>query len=243
MRNFPAHRPLMVATPRPPPRARPPGPLLALSPFEGPPALEALMRRTIATTATVVALLAVALAGGARAASPGQIIRDCTRSDTGYLKGSYTVRDLRRALKEVRGDIAEYTGCYDAIKAAIASARRPTTGGGDGGGDRGDDGAFSPGAAPGGAAGAGGGGFDIEDQVVVAGGAPDVELPATPQRGSDAPVELGGATIRPGAIPAIGQGGNALPDGVTVLLGLLGAGALAAIATTIGRRVIARRGP
>lgn len=199
------------------------------------------MRRTIATTVTVVALLAVALAGGARAASPGEIIRDCTRSDTGYLKGSYTVRDLRRALKEVRGDIAEYTGCYDAIKAAIASARRPRAGGGA------EDGAVSPGSGPGGGAAAGGGagagGFDIEDQVVVAGGAPDVALPATPQRGSDAPVALEGATIRPGAIPAIGRDANALPSALVVLLALLGAGALGGIATTIGRRVIARRGP
>jgi hypothetical protein len=203
-----------------------------------------MIRRTTSLIALALAVLLVLGTGAtAGAASPGQILSDCSRSDTGYLKGTYTKGDLRRALGKVTGDLAEYSGCYDAIRHALAA--RPANAG-DGGGSGSDDGGSGGVDAGGGDTGTGGptgsgGGASEDDEVVVAGGAPDVTAPPTPAAGSDQPVRLAGATIRPGTIPSISRDSNELPTAMVVLLVLLGVGALGAAGTTIGRRVLARR--
>lgn len=228
-----------------------------------------MMRRTISLTALLAtALLALGTLATAHAASTNQIIDDCSRSETGLLRGNYTVGDLRRALKGIRGEIAEYTNCYDSIRSALASAARSrsrngtegdggnggngsgTDGGGSGGGgvngggsdDGGANGATGSGDSGGGTSGGGStGSGNPEDEVVVAGGAPQVQASGTPQAGSNAPVRLAGATIRPGAISSLGSDANELPSALVVLLVVLGAAALGVVGTTIGRRVLARR--
>jgi hypothetical protein len=218
-----------------------PRPLLALTAPRARAALAFMMRRTISLTALLVALTP-ALGATARAATPEQIIKDCSTSETSYLTGSYTKAELRRALAQVRGDIAEYTACYDAIRYALGQRPRRRGGGGS------DDGAIAGGgdtlgSAGFGAAGGGGpaGGSDPDEEVVEGGPPADVVRPATPQPGSGAPVTVGGEPITPGSIPSISRGANALPGAIVIFLVLLGATAVGGAATTIGRRVLARR--
>lgn len=85
------------------------------------------------------------LAAPALAASPDSIIKDCSSSPTGELQKQYSNGDLRKALKEVNGDVAEYTNCYDAIRNAMRDGSR-----------RGDDGGDGDGTSPGGDPGTGG---------------------------------------------------------------------------------------
>lgn len=48
-----------------------------------------------------------------------QILLDCARSQTGMLQRTYSVRVLRIALRDLPGDVADYTGCPDAIRLQI----------------------------------------------------------------------------------------------------------------------------
>lgn len=84
----------------------------------------------VALIAMLFALFAAAPATAARArarprgtAVTKRIIKECTRSSTGLLKNRYSVRVLRQALKQVSGDVAEYTGCTDAIKAQLRRSK------------------------------------------------------------------------------------------------------------------------
>ncbi|ADB52567.1 hypothetical protein [Conexibacter woesei] len=75
-------------------------------------------------TAVLVALVAVAPASArgraaAKAPTAVTVVKDCARSDTGALKRRYSARVLRQALRRIRGDLAEYTNCYDAVKAQL----------------------------------------------------------------------------------------------------------------------------
>ncbi|MDO8188024.1 hypothetical protein Q5424_26735 [Conexibacter sp. JD483] len=84
---------------------------------------------TVAMT-TLIALSVAVLATPAGAAKKPKkptgpaatVIKDCTKSSTGLLKNRYSARVLNLAKKEVKGDIAEYTGCLDAIKAQLRRA-------------------------------------------------------------------------------------------------------------------------
>jgi len=190
---------------------------------------------------TLIAILAAALALAAGAAPAGasttdRIIQDCQHSPTGELTGTYPRKALQRALHNLPGDVSEYSGCYDAINQALLDAAIRPPGGGDGGGGGGPSGSDLPGglAPPGGGSGGTGPGG--------AGAAGGADGAAPPQHtGSKTPVAVDGGLVRPGAIPAIGRDAHALPGPLVVLLVLLGIGALAPAATTIGRRVIARR--
>ncbi len=74
----------------------------------------------IAPLPLIIAVLALGGSAAPAAASTADaIIKDCSNSQTGLLTGSYSKSDLRDARKLVRGDIAEYTGCMDAINAAL----------------------------------------------------------------------------------------------------------------------------
>jgi hypothetical protein len=84
---------------------------------------------TVAMT-TLIALSVAVLASPAGAAKKPKkpagpaaaVIKDCTKSSTGLLKNRYSARVLNLAKKEVKGDVAEYTACLDAIKAQLRRA-------------------------------------------------------------------------------------------------------------------------
>jgi len=194
------------------------------------------MRTTAIRTAILVLLLAGALPATAAAnATSDRIYSDCEHSASGNLTGTYTKAQLRAALQSMPGDVAEYSGCSDAINQALlagghhGSGPGGGTGGGVGGGGSGTGGSSASGGAGGGAAAATGGGTS------------GANGPLAHASGSQAPVTLAGSPVQPGIVPSIGKDSSALPTPLTVLLVLLGAGAIALGATTLGRRVIARR--
>lgn len=202
----------------------------------------------------LIAFLALlgALAAPAGAASPDAIIRDCSSSLDGELQNRYSRSDLRRALKDVTGDIAEYTNCSDAIRNAMRSTDRPSgggngsnaTGGGSTGGGLGGGDGFGGGSTGGGAGGGAGGfgGFGGSGDGATGGGAAaPVPAPVTPQPGSSAPVKLAGTSITPSIPATLDRSTRELPTPLIGFLVLFGAGAIGVAATTIGRRVLARR--
>jgi hypothetical protein len=93
------------------------------------------MHRRIAALIALLALsTAAAMPSAASAAgrrrpklvkppTAAQVIRNCTRSRTGAFTLPYTVRVLRVARRAMRGDIAEYTSCFDAYKLALRRAK------------------------------------------------------------------------------------------------------------------------
>jgi len=200
-------------------------------------------------------------AASASASTAEQIIKDCSNSDTGLLKGSYSKADLRAARKLVRGDIAEYTGCADAINEALSQngdngnnggngsdggdgsdGTGGGTGGGDGSGGFGDTGSGGSLGGDGSSGGLGSGGTSGGDGTT---GAPTTGAGAAPaptqQAGSGAPVAVGGEQITPGIPASFSSDQRALPTPLIVFLVLLAAGAIGFGAPTIGRRVLARR--
>ena len=94
------------------------------------------------------ALLTVLLAlvpATAAATEPMTIVRDCADSDS--LEGSYSNGDLQRAVKLVRGDLAEYSNCKAVISAAIGKGPKAGAAGKGGGpksADLNHDGVISP---------------------------------------------------------------------------------------------------
>jgi hypothetical protein len=210
----------------------------------------------------LIALLALAVFGGVAAAPAGAasatanaIIDDCSSSPTGMLQRTYAKSDLRDAQGLLRGDVAEYTGCNDAIRAALrdspGSSSDGTGGnsGGTGGGGTGGSGtgggsgsglATGGGSTGGNGSGATGGGTGSGTATADGSAAPGGSASATHEPGSDKPVQLAGATITPGFGDA-GDGGRSLPTPLIVFLALLAAGAVGVAASTIGRRVLARR--
>jgi hypothetical protein len=212
-----------------------------------------------------LAVLALGLfATSASASKANAIIKDCSTSDTGLLKGSYSKADLRAARKLVRGDVAEYTGCMDAINDALSG------GGGNGNGSNGNNGGNGSNGtgSNGGSGGTGdatgsGGGFGDGGNGALGGGGADgsgggvggsgtsggagTTVPGsgagTPpqQAGSGAPVAVGSERITPGIPASFSRDQRALPTPLIVFLVLLAAGAIGFGAPTIGRRVLARR--
>lgn len=77
--------------------------------------------------ATLIALLVALVAAPAGEAKPRGIVKtvvkDCSNSATGLLRYRYSARVLNLAKREVKGDVAEYTGCLDAIKAQLRRTR------------------------------------------------------------------------------------------------------------------------
>jgi hypothetical protein len=193
----------------------------------------------IAILAALCALPATALAGSVS----NRIYSDCENSPTGSLTGTYTKAQLESALANLPSDISEYSGCYDAIHSALLSGGGGGTHGGNHG-NLGNGGTPTPGGG-GGAGSTGGGGAGPGGGAAAPGtpGSPTATTATvTPRPGVKAPVQLEGATVQPGAIPALGRNGHTLPTPLVAFLVLLGAGLLAGVTTTIGRRVLARRG-
>lgn len=103
----------------------------------------------IAPLPLIIAVLALGgSAAPAVASTADAIIKDCSNSQTGLLTGSYSKSELRDARKLVRGDIAEYTGCMDAINAALN--RSSGSGSNSNGGNNGSNGTNGGGTAGGG---------------------------------------------------------------------------------------------
>ena len=46
-------------------------------------------------------------------------LRDCSSTSTGSLKGHYSLKVLQAALKDVKAEALQYTGCADVLQAAI----------------------------------------------------------------------------------------------------------------------------
>jgi hypothetical protein len=194
------------------------------------------MPATTLRTAILALLLACALPAVAAAnATSDRIYRDCEHSASGNLTGTYTKAQLRAALNNLPGDVAEYSGCYDAIHQALLA-------GGHGGSGAGGTGAGGPGGAGGGGGAAGGGAAGTGAPGSGTGASTGSGAVGGPHAsGSQAPVTLAGSPVRPGVVPALGKDASSLPTPLLVLLILLGAGAVALGGTTVGRRVIARR--
>ncbi|MDW5593628.1 hypothetical protein VSS74_04730 [Conexibacter stalactiti] len=206
----------------------------------------------------LIALFALALglaAASAGAATPDQIIKDCSGSATGLLQKDYSKADLRRAQKEMTGDVIEYTGCPDAIAARLR-ARAPTNGDGSNGSDGsgGDTGGGGGGGGFDGGTGSSGGDYydpapstsgTGADGTATDGGtgttdpAAAAAAMANPQAGSSEAVRLAGETITPGI--TLDGDARALPTPLIAFLVLLAAGAIGIGLPTIGRRVLARR--
>jgi hypothetical protein len=194
------------------------------------------MRTTTIRTALLALLLACSLPAAAGASGTSdRIYSDCEHSASGNLTGHYTNAQLRAALRNPPGDVAEYSGCSDAIQQALLAGERHGGSGGTGAGAGGGGG--TGGSSPvGGTAGASASGGGTGSGAAAGAGAPVAHA-----SGSKAPVQLAGGTVEPGVVPSIGKDSSALPTPLKALLILLGAGAAALGASTLGRRVIARR--
>lgn len=198
------------------------------------------MRRPIRLPILLACLLALlALPSAARAnAMDDRIARDCLTSKTGALTGRYTKAQLRHALRNLEGDVLEYSGCWDAINQALRSLNGSGGGGGsnDGGGDPtggGTIGGGSGGNATGGSGIAGGDG--------AGGGSAGSATPPPPVPETVKPISVAGTSVDPGRLPSLGRDTNELPGALVALLALLAVAALAPVTLTIGRRVVARR--
>jgi hypothetical protein len=94
------------------------------------------IRQTLVPAALLAAVLAVAFAAPASAATWNQVLRDCIANDG--LNGDYTRGELNKAKRHVTGERIAYTECSAEISAAMGALRRGA--GGDGGdGPSGDD--------------------------------------------------------------------------------------------------------
>jgi hypothetical protein len=177
----------------------------------------------------LVILAALALAAPATAhASGAAVIRDCT--DDGHLSKTYSQKDYRDALKNIPTDVNEYTDCRDVIRRAqLGVAGGGSSSGGGGGGTGGGGTAGGGGAAP----------------------PPDPLQTATPQERKAVetardqggkPVSVAGEVIKPIALGYGNLGSlNTLPTPLIIVCILLALGTVAAAATFVRSRVLARR--
>lgn len=195
------------------------------------------MRPPILLTALLACLLlALPVAPALANASDDRIVADCNNSPTGALTGRYTREQLRQALRSLPGDSFGYSGCFDAIRAAIFARgggnRTDTSAGDDGfdGGTRGDRGDATP-VGTGNPAGGG-------DATEASGTIPSTQPPAA----ADRPVAVAGTALTPGVLPDVADRTRGLPTALLVLLALLSLAALIAAVLTIGRRVAVTRG-
>jgi hypothetical protein len=165
--------------------------------------------KRVARHLPVLAALVALAAPVTAAASPSQVIRDC--SDDGALNGKYTNRELRKAKSQLPTDLAEYSDCREIIAAAITS-------GSDRGGGRG-----SPGAGVGGA-----GAADPDEAAARGADAAALDAITGAAKNGEAPsVNVGGEEVTPGTngLFDLASASNEVPT--PLLLALIGLGLLA----------------
>lgn len=177
------------------------------------------MLRLVFASAVVVMLVA---ASPALAGTRQQILREC---QDGSLTGDFTAKEIRDARDNIPTDIDQYSDCRDVLSRALAGL---TGGGGAGGGAGG-------GTGGGGAGGLGGGGTGGSGT----GGSAPLLTPTTPQdqqaladagHSGGGPVDVGGASIVPGATGfAADAARHHLPTELIVVLALLALAALAGL--------------
>ena len=192
--------------------------------------------------ATALALLLALAASGAAHASTQALFRDC---GDGSLDGHYSQKDYADALANLPADLDEYSDCRSQIQRARLGGRKSsntngggsTTSGGGGGG-------ISTG--PGGPTGGGTGDTGAAAPATV--NPLDTATPA--ERASfqkaitagDAPVEVDGRPIDPGALGGAKTNGVAdLPAPLLAILALLAIGGLSAAGFGTRRLVHSRR--
>jgi hypothetical protein len=176
------------------------------------------MRRLL-ITAVLGCLLLPAFAW----ASGDAVIKDCT--DDGVIQGHYSQQDYKNALNNLPTDVDEYTNCRDVIKRAQLAA---TGGGGGGGGTSG--GSAVPVAPPG------------TDPLAGASPSERAAVEAARNGGADKPIRIGGKLVQPGKLGfgALGSP-TTLPGSLIAVLVAIGIAAVAAAATYVRNRVVARR--
>jgi hypothetical protein len=192
--------------------------------------------------ATALALLLALAAPGLAHASTEALFKDC---GDGSLDGRYSQKDYAQALANLPADLDEYSDCRSQIQRARLGGGKPSGGGtGSGGGNTG----------------AGGGGVGTGTGGPTDGGAAGTAAPAaanpldtaTPaERASfqkavdagDAPVEVDGRPIDPGALGGAKSNGIAdLPAPLLAILALLAIGGLSAAGLGT-RHLVHRRRP
>ncbi len=189
--------------------------------------------------ATALALLLAFAAPGVAHASTQALFRDC---GDGSLDGHYSQKDYADALANLPADLDEYSDCRSQIQRARLGGRKSSNGGG-----------ANPGAA-GGGIGTGPGGPTGGGTGEAGTAAPATVNPldtATPaERASfkkaitagDAPVEVDGRPIDPGALGGAKTNGVAdLPAPLLAILALLAIGGLSAAGFGTRRFVHSRR--
>jgi hypothetical protein len=173
------------------------------------------MRRLLIT-----AVLGCLLLPAAAWASGDAVIRDCT--DDGVLQKHYSQQDYKDALANLPTDVDEYTDCRDVIKRAQV------------GGTGGSGGSGTPGAGTGAPANG--------DPLAGASPAERAAIDAARTSGAAKPINVGGKLVQPGKLGIGGLGSpTELPGSLIAVLVALGLAAVAAAATYVRNRVIARR--
>jgi hypothetical protein len=204
------------------------------------------MLRVVFASVVVVLLFA---ASPAFAGTREQILREC---QDGRLTGDYTAREIRDARNNIPTDIDQYSDCRDVLSRALAGLAGGGNGGGSGSGGGGGAGGGFGGGGSGGAGGTGGSGGLLTPTSPA-----DQKALADAARSGGGPVQIGGASVVPGATGfAAGAARHSLPATLVVLLVLLAAAAVLALApgarrragalhpahlARLGRRVLPRR--
>ncbi len=174
-------------------------------------------RRSAALTALLAAML-LAIAQPALATSVGEkIILRCTHEESlsGFSQSAY-----RQALKSLRADTEEYSGCSQLIREAQAAAALGGRGSGSSGGDSGT------GAQP---------------VAITATPAEQRSIAHAEKAGGSEPVKLDGRVVHPGVVHVeVASALSSLPTPLLVTLAFLLVCLLAVFGGTLHKRVRAR---
>jgi hypothetical protein len=191
---------------------------------------------------TALALLLALTAPGLAHASTEALFKDCA---DGTLDGRYSQKDYAQAIANLPADLDEYSDCRSQIQRARLGGGKSSNSGGGGGTSSGGGGGISTGT--GGPTGGGGTG-DTSAPATPAVNPLDTATPA--ERASfqkaitagDAPVEVDGRPIDPGALGGAKTNGVAdLPTPLLAILALLAIGGLSAAGFGTRRLVHSRR--
>jgi hypothetical protein len=190
--------------------------------------------------ATALALLLALAVPGFAHADPEALFRDCS---DGSLDGHYSQKVYAEALANMAADLDEYSDCRGQIQRARLSGGKSSNSSRGGGTDSGAGGGGGIGTGPGGPT--GGGDMGTATPTV---NPLDTATPA--ERASfkkaitagDAPVEVDGRPIDPGALGGAKSNGVAdLPAPLLAILALLAIGGLSAAGFGTRRLVHSRR--